>query len=297
MRGRLPGLLGGVAVAAMLAIGNAGTAQAVPAYAFAEIQFTNFSLDLSEVNVTGSTVQGTEATNMTGFTPTSVTTTGNVINGVTSPPGYSGPLGANFGASGLFAGTAGGLHWDQQLTTSTGAQAQQLINGALSGPANSYQVSEAHLNTGPSAAGASTNANTVITINIAALAGQTVTLNANAITTLIASFGTPGDIANASSAAKFEIDDGNGTPVFTDQPSSLNHPIQALFPGITQNYTSNPVTIADSYTFLTSGNFAITLFDSTTVNASTVGVPEPLSIGLLGSGLVALGLIRRRKKA
>ncbi len=298
-----------VAGAAALALAGTGTAQAVPSYAYGALHFQNFVLSgivdaagvpLSGVSGVTQSVSSTDGANYPGFATAGVSAGGNLVTGTDPAQAKSGP--------GSFPGEN---NFTQALLpantlTPAGTRGDAQITGAIAGGATSDLVAEGKLSTITSAGSSS---GTSTTINAKFANGGTISLTFSASSSLTAQVALLGDSANAQVSATFKIFDvtTNTLVSITDNinaansgttiaPFALNQNVASTNPGSPQSFSS-PLT-AYSYTSssLTAGDtYQITLADSTTTIFQ--GVPEPVSLSLFATGLVALGVMRRRRQA
>ena len=251
------------AAAAALTIAGMTAAHAVPSYAFAELHFQNF----------------------TGTDPTQST------SGPGAFPGQN-----TFSAALLpaLALTPAGTRGDAQIT------------GAVASGATSNLVAEGKLSTLGSAG---SSAGTSTTINATFANSTTVSLTFSASSALTSQIAQLGDSANAQISATFKIFDST-TRVFvnitdninaansgtTIAPFALNQNVASTNPNAPQSFSSPLTAYSYSATLRAGDNYQITLADSTTtIFQGFQSVPEPLSMTVFGSGLVALGLLRRRR--
>ena len=298
-----------VAGAAALALAGTGTAHAVPSYAYGELHFQNFILSgivdsagvpLGGVSGVTQSVTSTDGANYPGFATAGVSAGGNLVTGTDPAQAKSGP--------GSFPGEN---NFTQALLpantlTPAGTRGDAQITGAIAGGATSDLVAEGKLSTLTSAGSSS---GTSTTINATFANGGTISLTFSASSSLTAQVALLGDSANAQVSATFKIFDvtTNTLVSITDNinaansgttiaPFALNQNVASTNPGSPQSFSS-PLT-AYSYTSaaLRAGDtYQITLADSTTTIFQ--GVPEPVSLSLFATGLVALGVMRRRRQA
>jgi len=301
---RFFGVVGG---AALLAATSVGTAQAVPSYAYANINFTDFTLsgifNPATSTLNNSSVLLTNGSNYPGYAPGGGSDFGTLTTGADVAQAFSGP------------GPAPSENtFTPQLSVISGTRGDGVISGPISGAATSHLTSEGNLTVGPASAGSNAGSSTTINVTFTALASGTVELKFNASAFLSASVGQNGDSATALTSASYNIFDQttgtavcifdvvNGGPCQTNiAPNSLNRNVGTTNFAVPSSYsfdtTGNPPG-TDAFDFtaplLQNHTYQLTLADSTQTILATV--PEPVSIALLGSGIFALGMARRRSR-
>ncbi len=296
----------------------AQSAHAVPAYGYSELGFTNFTLT-GIVDATGNLETGvsqltdsvllTNGANYPGSPPGGGSAVGDLVTGADVTQATSGP--------GAFPGEN---VFTQQLTASSGTRGDGLITGAIAGGATSTLVSEGRLTTGPGSAGSNAGSSTTITATFDATSSLAIGLSFNAFVNLLASVGNLGDNATALTTASFSIEDlttgqfvsicdlttptphtcttaGSSQSAAEVAPAALNESIGTTTPGSPASFTS-PSTFYNYSATLIPGEYRVELGDTTQDILATAkpAIPEPISSALLGTGLIALGLIRRRRK-
>jgi len=298
-------LIKAVVAGIVLASTGTGAAYAVPSYGYAHLAFTGFTLGGVTPTDVNTSVSGQDSAIYPGFALGGDIQSGTVGSGVDPLQGTSGPgpfPGQNTFTQALLPASA---------LSPAGTRGDVLITGPLGGGASSDLVAEGKLSKPSASAGSSSGTTTIVDITFSAGNTGPVTLDFSASSQLSAIVHNFGDSASAKTSASFTVRDlTTGTDLFitgnnTDSPSGtliapvgLNGNVATQDPGSPGSFTSGPIVYSFTSAPLTSGHsYEINLQDTTQVILKTgaAQIPEPASLGLLGSGIMAIALLRRRR--
>ena len=291
------------AVGVLFSTSMIGAANATSTYGYSTLHFENFMLTgIVDANgqplpgvVFNSSVTGTDGANYPGFATAGSSSGGNLFSGTDPVQATSGP--------GAFPPVN---TFKQALTGSSGTRGDAQVTGPIAGGSTSNLVSEGNLTTNGSAGSYSS---TSTTINVSFAQASTVNLTFNASSMLTSSVGNLGDSSNAQTSVSFKIFDAtaasyvtitdniNGANSTDITPFALNQNVASTNPGSPQTFASSLTSYSYTAVLKSQHNYQITLADSTSVILTSfvpTPVPEPSTVVLMFSGLLAVGLFRRR---
>ncbi len=308
-----------VAATVLLVAAGAGTANAIP-YGYAESSFRNFNISftgtatLSNGTVSVSTSQNYPGTVNTGFTDTQTFGAGGnggvgVASWAAGGPNATftaanpGPVGATntfpfIGSTSLLGG------FGAQAAASVGANN---VFGGGPGDASYVMVENGGLMSGGPLTATGSQTETVFAVTSGAGGGvATFAFEAMAaVRAFVTRFGETASAATTNTITQFLCVGPGGSndcsvttrvgPVF--QPSELNFSV-TVGPTISDSIdgTTGGVYLPFSTGFILDPNRTYIFGLSSVSTESTSTIPEPVSLGLLGAGLVGLGVVRRRRQ-
>ncbi len=273
-----------------LMAGLASGAHATP-YAYASNQITNLTLTLQG----GGSISPTTAT-------TSISDSAQFSSSAISAFQNSGVVGNALTIQQAFSGTGSApaaTYSPQGPGSFTGARSDASI-GAGSASSGGIAVSNVAEASGNGLGNSVGTNNAAISFSLVGT-GQAVALSFNDLVQLTASTAAlTGETANAAIQNNFSITaNGSTSPLATFSPTELNRQIASVA-GVPPSNNVGPTSYAESFVspVLLAGvtyNIALTSTASETIQPGVARTPEPASLALVGTGLCALGLLRRRK--
>lgn len=298
--------------AAVLAIAEAGGAQAEPVYAYGDLNFQNFSLTgvvtptgnvASTITSLTTIITSTDTASYPGSATGGNTVGGNWVSGTDAAQATSGP--GPFPSENTFSQAL--LPALSPVPAGTRADVQD------SGPQTGATINLAAEGKLPAAGNATSSAGTSTTLSFTTTGPTTINLTFSASSELATQVALSGDSASAQVEWQFRIYDStlNRYVTIADNidpadsstfiaPFGLNTNVATMNPSGPQSFSS-PLTSYSYSASLTSGDtFQLTLADSASEilqGVTPVAVSEPLSIALFGSGLLTLGFFRFRRKS
>ena len=306
-------LKGSISPAALVAaLGFAPGLANATAYSFASNQITNSQTQVLSGSVTigagdRSNVNQTTYNGAAGPNG-SDTVTQPLPNAVDAGQAYSGPnaLVVPENTFGYQAGRNAGLDGVRSdSSTSTGnpfvAAGGTVTTGSGSGTSQVNNVSEGQVSGGALGTGDGRNtASSTFKVNVGP-GGATLRFSFTDNYALYASTTSAGEVAQTTLGASFTLLNSNGV-AFSYAPGALNETGSSIGGGPAFEVNPGPTAFLSGIATLEPGTYNESLRVeaqsnlSSSANANATAISEPASLALVGAGLGAIGLIRRRKR-
>lgn len=300
---------GSVSVAALIAaLGFAPGVASATAYSFASHEITNSQTQVLSGSVTigagdRSNVNQTTYNGVAGPNG-SDTVTRPLPNAVDAGQAYSGPNGLVVPEN-TFTYQAGrsaglvGLRSDSNTLSGNPyvATGGTVTSGSGSGTSQVNDVSEGLVSGGALGTGDGRNtANSTFKVNVGP-GGATLRFSFTDNSALYASTTSPGDVAQATLGISYTLLNGSGV-VFSYAPDTLNITGSSIGGGPAFEVNPGPIAFMSGIATLEPGtyNASLRVESQSNLSSSATDISEPASLALVGVGLGAVGLIRRRKR-